>query len=147
MAKQKTTPRLTADSTPEERRAAYLGGSTRTLPNGAKAFAKGNPGKHPGRKDRVPRSFKKMCEWLLSNATTRKEIRRAMRRGITSNPRHADRYIRLAAEYVDGKPVETQQQRDEELHREIAAASESLTTKLAEVRHALEQSAKKKGSS
>lgn len=72
-------------------------------------FKKGNPGKAPGVKHEVPSSVKASVKTVLMEVadTEGLTIRRAVMEGLRGGPRNADRYIRMIAEYVDGKPGET----------------------------------------
>lgn len=69
-------------------------------------FAKGNPGKPKGATDIVPRgvkaSFKQLAQEILETRSL--TLRNAIMRGIRGSSRDADRYLRLIAEYNEGKP-------------------------------------------
>lgn len=104
--------RVTKKKTPTKKARAYLG-ETRTPKHGKgrlNTWAKGNPGKPKGAKDHIPRgvkaSLKQLLEEIAENeqATLRNAVMRGLQRG---GPKHADRYLRLVAEYVDGKPADT----------------------------------------
>jgi hypothetical protein len=72
-------------------------------------FKKGNPGKVPGVQHEVPSSVKASVKTVLMEVaeTEGLTIRKAIMEGLRGGPRNADRYIRMMAEYVDGKPGET----------------------------------------
>jgi len=72
-------------------------------------FKKGNPGKAPGTKHAIPQSVKASVKAVLEEVaeTEGLTIRRAVMEGLRGGPRNADRYIRMVAEYVDGKPKDT----------------------------------------
>lgn len=72
-------------------------------------FKKGNPGRPKGSKNKLPRSvmqtMREICEKIISSENT--TLRSALMRGVRSHPRFAFNYIRLLAEYNEGKPKET----------------------------------------
>src|SRR5690606_20635302 len=70
-------------------------------------FKVGNPGRPPGTKNRVPTSVRASIRTVLEEVAQNEgeTIRSAIMRGLTGGARNADRYIRLIAEYVDGKPA------------------------------------------
>lgn len=72
-------------------------------------FKKGNPGRPPGTKNVIPRNVKASVRQILEDVAREKvrDVRTAIEVGIRSGPRHSDRYLRLMAEYVDGKPDTT----------------------------------------
>jgi hypothetical protein len=136
--KRKTATRRKAQggrTTTEERRAKrYLDdphakGSVKNRP-----FKKGNPGRPKGAKDLVPggrtvrASVKSLIEEVVDGNA--KSIRDALKRGIRSGSRHADRYLRLCAEYTDGKPVDTINLNSQYRPDELASAKASLSRKL-----------------
>lgn len=71
-------------------------------------FAKGNPGKPKGAKDKVPgqRAAKASIVAIMEEIaeTEGRTIRQALMGGIKGGARHADRYLKLMSEYLDGKP-------------------------------------------
>lgn len=71
-------------------------------------FKKGNPGKPPGAKNEIAGRVKASIKTVLQEVaeTEGLTIRRAIMDGLKGGPRNADRYIRMIAEYVDGKPKE-----------------------------------------
>ena len=77
----------------------------------ATQFKPGNPGKQKGTKDKVPgqRAFKASIVAIMQEVAEQegKTIRSAFMSGIKGGPRHADRYLKLMAEYMDGKPQDT----------------------------------------
>lgn len=100
---------------------------------GRRPFAKGNPGKPPGTKDNlgpgsrsVKASIKAVIEEVTLNEGT--TIRKALMDGIRGGARNADRYLKLMAEYTDGKPKDTLDLnvRDDEL----ATAKQRLDRKM-----------------
>lgn len=76
---------------------------------GRTTFAKGNPGKAPGTRHAIPSSVKASVKAVLEEVaeTEGRTIRQAVMEGLRGGPRNADRYIRMVAEYVDGKPKDT----------------------------------------
>lgn len=97
-------------------------------------FKKGNPGKVKGQKDRVPgeRAAKASVRTLIEEVVrdNPKTIRNALLRGLRSGPRHADRYLKLSAEYMDGKPVDTLNVNSQYKQDELEAAKQALGKKL-----------------
>ena len=57
----------------------------------------------------IPRNVKASVRQILEDVAREKvaDVRTAIEVGIRSGPRHSDRYLRLMAEYVDGKPDTT----------------------------------------
>lgn len=96
-------------------------------------FKKGNPGRRKGQKEvKGKRTAKASVQTLIEevvrgNAAT---IRDALKRGLRSGPRHADRYLKLAAEYTDGKPVDTLNVNSQYKPDELEAAKHTLGRKL-----------------
>jgi len=120
--------RVASGLTPAEqqRKAALLGKDGK--------FKKGHPGKAKGQKDRVKgmRTAKASVATLIeevvrSNPMT---IRDALKRGLRAGPRHADRYLKLAAEYLDGKPVDTINVNSQYKQDELESAKRTLGKKL-----------------
>ena len=97
-------------------------------------FKKGNPGKKKGQKNLVPgaRAVKVSVRSLIEEVVrdNNKTIRSAILRGIRSGPRHSDRYLKLAAEYLDGKPVDTINVNSQYKQDELETAKRSLGQKL-----------------
>lgn len=71
-------------------------------------FKKGNPGKPKGAGNEIATSVKASIKTVLEEVAQNEglTIRRAIMDGLKGGPRNADRYIRMIAEYVDGKPKE-----------------------------------------
>lgn len=92
-------------------------------------FPKGNPGRPAGVPDIVPRSVKASMKQLFEEvaqteqATLRSALMRGIRRG---GAKHSDRYIRLVAEYVDGKPVDTLNLNSQFKSETLEAAADQL---------------------
>lgn len=88
--------------------------------------------KKKGDKDRIPgqRKVKTSIRAIIreiveDNDTT---VRQAVLKGLKADPRTSHHFIKLAAEYIDGKPDQTlRHQFDMD---EVAAAKEGLTAKL-----------------
>lgn len=97
-------------------------------------FKKGNPGKKKGQRDRVPgeRAAKASVRTLIEEVVrdNPKTIRNALLRGLRSGPRHADRYLKLSAEYMDGKPVDTINVNSQYKQDELESAKKTLGQKL-----------------
>lgn len=110
----------------EKRKAALLDKDGR--------FKKGNPGKAKGQKDRVKgmRTAKASVQTLIEEVVrdNPRTIRDAIKRGLRSGPRHADRYLKLAAEYLDGKPVDTINVNSQYKQDELEGAKRTLGKKL-----------------
>lgn len=142
MATKKTAPK---PKTKEQlaRSAAYVKGGVvpsrqktkdgkpRTRPTG---FKEGNPGRPKGAKDKggIPRNVKASMRQLFEDVVTRNKgtLRTALMRGVTSGPRHADRYLKLITEYVDGKPVDTLNLNTQFDKESLDAASSMLGKKM-----------------
>jgi hypothetical protein len=77
--------------------------------DGKNRFQKGNAGRPPGAKERIPRSVKASVRTIIEEVALNetKTIRSAIVDGLKSGARNADRYLRIVAEYTDGKPVDT----------------------------------------
>jgi hypothetical protein len=97
-------------------------------------FKKGNPGKKKGQRNRVPgeRAIKASVRTLIEEVVrdNPKTIRNALLRGLRSGPRHADRYLKLSAEYMDGKPVDTVNLNSQYKQDELESAKKTLGQKL-----------------
>lgn len=115
-------------STPAERafKKSHLDGNGK--------FRKGNPGKKKGTKARVPgeRKIKASVRDLIEEVVrdNPRTIRDALKRGLRSGPRHADRYLKLAAEYMDGKPIDTINLNSQYKQDELESARRSLSQQL-----------------
>lgn len=96
-------------------------------------FAKGNPGKLPGTKNAIPSSIKASIRTVLEEVAQHEghTVRKAIIGGLQGGPRNADRYIRLIAEYVDGKPVDTLNLNQKFTDEELASAKSRLDRKVA----------------
>jgi hypothetical protein len=90
------------------------------------------PGKPKGAKDKVPgaRKVKASVKSILKDIVENQHatIRSCIMAGLKASPRDAHHYLKLAAEYVDGKPdANLRIQFDED---ELATARQSLHKKL-----------------
>jgi len=96
-------------------------------------FKKGNPGKLPGTRNSIPTSVKASIRTILEEvaATEGATVRRAVMAGLAGGARNADRYIRLVAEYVDGKPADTLNLNNSVTEDELAGARARLDRKVA----------------
>ena len=71
---------------------------------GGRDFQKGNLGKPTGAKDTVPRSVRKSIKAIYENILTRSGAE--VEKGIERRLKRGDfLHVKLAAEYLDGKPV------------------------------------------
>lgn len=101
-----------------------------------KTQARFKPGHHQGRpkgaKSKVPQGVRASVKAILEDVVLRKKktVRTAIVDGIRSGPRHADRYLRLAAEYVDGKPTDNVNLNARFNQDELGSARELLGRKL-----------------
>jgi hypothetical protein len=89
-------------------------GSLKTHPAGGKGkppnrFQKGNPGRQKGTKNAIPTSVKASLRAVMEEvaASETKTVRGALMTGLRGGPRDAHHYVKLMAEYVDGKPMDT----------------------------------------
>lgn len=100
-ATRKSAPKVSVRSVRREHRTP--GGPPNT-------WAKGNPGKAKGTKDKIPgqRVFKASIVSIMQEIaeTEGLTIHKALMQGIKGGPRHADRYLKLMSEYLDGKPTD-----------------------------------------
>jgi hypothetical protein len=86
---------------------------------------KGSPNAIPAQ---VRASIKAVIEEVVSERQL--SIRDALVNGIESGPRNADRYLRLCADYTDGKPDATLNLRTNFKEDELAAAQRTLAKKM-----------------
>lgn len=88
--------------------------------------------KQKGEKDRVPgqRKVKASIRAIIRDIVENEPltVRSAIRRGINASPRDAHHYIKIAAEYLDGKPDQNLNLQFNE--DELATAKDSLSRKL-----------------
>jgi len=90
------------------------------------------PPKQHGSKDRIPHgrtvraSVKAIIEEVVKDK--RKTVRASLMRGLRSSPRDAHHYLKLAAEYTDGKPDANLTVKFDE--DELATARDTLSKKL-----------------
>jgi hypothetical protein len=76
----------------------------------------GNPrGRPPGTKDSVPRTIRASVKEVLEEVAVknRVEIYNAIVKGINSKPPHSLRYVEVIAHYIDGKPADTVELKDQ----------------------------------
>ena len=77
---------------------------------GVLILKKANPGRPKGAKDKgpIPKNIRASVKAICQQVATKNydTIERALINGISASPAHADRYVRLVAEYVDGRPVD-----------------------------------------
>lgn len=96
-------------------------------------FKKGHhQGRPKGSTNVVPAGVKASVRAILEEVVRhrKKTVRDAIVEGIQSGPRHADRYLRLAAEYVDGKPTDNVNLNARFNQDELGSAREMLGKKL-----------------
>ena len=97
-------------------------------------FKKQNPGKPKGAKDRVPeqRKVKASVRDIIEEVVrdNPKTVRNCVLRGLRSGPRHGHHYLKLSAEYLDGKPVDTINVNSQYKQDELEAAKRTLGKKL-----------------
>lgn len=119
------------DSGSAKRRTIVLkSGKTKTV------FAAGHTmGRPKGSKNKVPSGIRASVRAILEEVvrTRQKTIRDAVLDGIQSGPRHSDRFLKLAAEYVDGKPSDNINLNARWNQDEIGEAKSALTKKLDDV--------------
>lgn len=92
-------------------------------PKGAKD--KGGPGSRS-----IKASVKAIIEEVVGDATGRTTIAKALLDGLKGGPRNADRYLRLCAEYIDGKPVDTMNLNAQVTMDEVTTAKGRLEGKM-----------------
>lgn len=121
--------RAAGRSTPEEQR------RKKVLLGADGKFKKGNPGKEKGTKDHVPgqRTIKISVRDLIEEVVrdNPKTIRGALKRGLSSGASTAHLYLKLSAEYLDGRPVDTininSQYKQDELEHAKRSLGQQLT--------------------
>lgn len=101
------------------------------------------PPKQKGAKDKVPgqRKIRASVKSIIVEVVEKQKstVRGAIVRGLKSGPRDAHHYLKLAAEYTDGKPDQKLSvQFDED---ELATAKESLHKKLDTLLKRIEENA------
>jgi len=103
--------------------------SGKTLPVLTKGHHQGRP---KGAKSQIPSNVRASVKAILEDVVTKRKatIRNAIVDGLNGGPRHADRYLRLAAEYTDGKPSDTLNLNARWNQDELATAREGLGKKL-----------------
>ena len=98
---------------------------------GSVPFKKGNPGRPKGAKDKgpIPKNIRASVKAICQQVATKNHdtIEQALLNGIKASPAHADRYIKLVAEYVDGRPVDTMHLNATLVQEEISSAKDRLT--------------------
>jgi len=89
-------------------------------------------GRPPGAKSVVPAGVRASVKAILEDVVSKrkKTVRRAIIDGIQSGPRHSDRFLRLAAEYVDGKPTDNVNLNARWNQDELSEAKDTLGKKL-----------------
>jgi hypothetical protein len=90
-------------ATPEQREETTLKGKRIVL------LKKGHhQGRPKGSTNKVPTGIRGSIKAILERVVTQQgsTIEKAFVDGLRSGPRHADRYLKLGAEYVDGKPTD-----------------------------------------
>jgi len=88
--------------------------------------------KQKGEKDKVPgqRKIRASVKAIIAEVVqdNSKTVRQAILDGLQGGPRNAHHYLKLAAEYTDGKPDQTLMHRFDE--DELATAKDTLSRKL-----------------
>jgi hypothetical protein len=86
-------------------------------------------GRPRGSKDSMSRAVKASVKAVIEEVVTEQQpsIYDAVLAGIESGPRNAHNYLRLCAEYTDGKPDATLNLRTQFKEDEIAVAERNLT--------------------
>jgi len=89
-------------------------------------------GRPRGSKDSVPRDVRASVKAVIEEVVSERQesIYDAVLSGIESGPRNAHNYLRLCAEYTDGKPDATLNLRTQFKEDEMAVAERSLTSKM-----------------
>ena len=72
-------------------------------------FKKGNPGRPKGAKSKIPRSITDTIKQIVGDVikTESLTLRRAFLNGVRSGPHTSHHYLKLIAEYNEGKPKES----------------------------------------
>jgi hypothetical protein len=93
---------------------------------------KGSPGRAKGATNRVPRGVRASIKAIIEDVVkgNSKDVRTAFEGGLRGGPQHADRYLKLAAEYLDGKPTDNVNLNARWNQDELATAREQLGKKL-----------------
>lgn len=104
---------------------------------GRTRFKKGNPGKPKGSKDKLPggRSIKASIKAIIERVVENEgeTIESALIDGLSGGARFAHNYLRLCAEYTDGKPAETLNLNSQYNEDELAQAKDRLDRKVAQL--------------
>jgi hypothetical protein len=89
-------------------------------------------GRPKGAPDTVPRRARASVKAVIEEVVSERahSIYDAVLDGITSGPRYAHNYLRLAAEYTDGKPDATLNLRTQFREDEVATATKALGRKM-----------------
>lgn len=89
-------------------------------------------GRGKGSTNKVPSGIRASVKAILEDVVSKrkKTVRSAIVGGLTSGPRHADRYLRLAADYLDGKPTDNINLNARFNQDELSSARELLGKKL-----------------
>jgi hypothetical protein len=71
-------------------------------------FLKGNPGRPKGAKSKIPRTITDTIKQIVGDIIKEESLtlRRAFVNGVRSGPHTAHQYLKLIAEYNEGKPKE-----------------------------------------
>jgi hypothetical protein len=90
-------------------------------------------GRPRGSKDSVPKSVKASVKAVIEEVVSENKVSLydAVLDGIESGPRYAHNYLRMAAEYTDGKPDQALTLRTQFREDEVAQATKSLERKMA----------------
>ena len=105
-------------------------------PTGRALRFKGKPHPRTGSKDKVlhgrvaKASVKAIIEEIVSDPTGRMTIERAIRRGINASPRDAKAWVEMAANYMDGKPVDSLNLKAQVTMDEVSTAKLRLESKM-----------------
>jgi hypothetical protein len=128
MSKRRVSKRSAEPAGPEHRKKVTdRTGRTRTV------LTKGHhQGRPKGARSKVPQGVRASVKAILEDVVSKEKrtVRDAVVDGIRSGPRHADRYLRLAAEYVDGKPTDNVNLNARFNQDELGSARELLGKKL-----------------
>ena len=86
---------------------------------------------HGGKGSRtIKASVKAIIEEVVRDPKGRMTIEKALIDGLKGGPRNADRYLRLCADYMDGKPVDTMNLNAQVTMDEVTTAKTRLEGKL-----------------